>query len=56
MTRTQAAIELLRRLKPSLPPLLVAEIDQVLAMPEGEGEKADREAMEMVEEALRMNF
>jgi hypothetical protein len=55
MTRSQRAIALLRKLRPLIAPEWAPEIDAVIAMPEDEGEKADREVAEMVEEALRMS-
>ena len=53
MTRSQQAIELLRRATPYVDPSLRALIESVLAMPEGEGEKADREVAELLALAKR---
>ena len=58
MSRYLSAITVLYQLKKDAwPRLLQAEkdaIDQALAIPESEGEKAIREGDEMLEEALRM--
>jgi len=57
MTRAQRALDLLRQIKNSDGAERWKDaIDAILAMPEGDGEKVDREVAEMLEEALRMNF
>lgn len=67
MSRYMEAINLLIRLKRAIAStaMLTPEpaqeawigcINQVLAMPESEGEQAIREGDEMIEEAYRMNF